>query len=234
MKIASIYKKYGTDNPLGWGTIDIKNGNSGWFYDGSPENVTYYADSPEWFNQFCGEQGAYIGLVSEEKRHGYRNRDYNTALESITALIDKNKMTEEDRNEIIEFFNKCWHKYGNTKPGLILVSYYEVLSNEEVEKDRKKFELIYGDKRGFDYLFEDIISCHVTGNNRCCKKNILPENLSVVDLSGILPKYIIQRNSEKEITLAECIKKLKGFNLEDLKKAQEFLRTLEDKTREEY
>lgn len=54
LHIASIYRKYGNDNPLGWGTLDIQYQNNGWFYDGHPKNITYYADSPEWFNQFCG------------------------------------------------------------------------------------------------------------------------------------------------------------------------------------
>ena len=53
MRIASIYSKYGSDNPFGWGTLDIKNGRNGWFYDNNPQNMLYYADSPEWFGQFC-------------------------------------------------------------------------------------------------------------------------------------------------------------------------------------
>ena len=47
MHIASIYSKYGNDNPLGWGILDIKNRRNGWFYDGTPQYMLYYADSPE-------------------------------------------------------------------------------------------------------------------------------------------------------------------------------------------
>ena len=227
MKIASIFKKYGKDRILGWGDIDIKNGDSGWFYDGSPESVTYYADSPEWFNQFCGEGFPYWGLISEEKRHGYRNRDYATALESITTLIDSIKMSEEEKKEVIDFFNKCWQKFGNTKPGLILVPYYEVLSDEE-----KEFISMRDTDPNLERLFMDIISCSVTENNQCCKKNISPEKLLAIDLSCILPKYTIKRDQENEITLSDCIRLLKGFDLTQLKKAHAFLNSLEDQTKE--
>ena len=101
MRIASIYSKYGSDNPFGWGTLDIKNGRNGWFYDNNPQNMLYYADSPEWFGQFCGGNHCYAwGLVPEEDRHGYANRDYDACFLAITKLIEKHNMAEEDRKAI--------------------------------------------------------------------------------------------------------------------------------------
>lgn len=224
LHIASIYGKYDRDKPLGWGIIDIENNNDGWFYDGSPENALYYADSPEWFNQFCGGNLAYsYEGIEEEKRHGYTNRDYNTCLETVTGLIEKNKMTDEDKKEILDFFNKYWNLFRDTTPTLLLVP------AEQVEKmDMNMFYEIYGK----DKIYNDICSGEVRCNiNVCCKKKIEPDKLEMIDLTPILPRFKIQRNMEKEMTLNECMKMLKGFDIEKLKKAQNLLKSLESKER---
>ena len=197
MRIASIYAKYGSDNPLGWGTMDIKNGKTGWFYDGNPSNMLYYANSPEWFGQFCGENHCYAwGLVNEEMRHGYANRDYNASLISVIKLIEKNNMNEEDKKEIIDFFNKCWNRYGNTKPYLSFVPIESILGNVDTMKNyyyplENDFYTINQDE-----IFEDIIKggCSLLGYNICCYQNIEAENLSYVNLSPILPTFKIEES----------------------------------------
>ena len=220
MRIASIYNKYGGENPFGWGTLDIKNGRNGWFFDSNPQNMLYYADSPEWFSQFCGENHCYAwGLVPEENRHGYANRDYDACYLAVTELIKKNNMSEEDRKEILDFFNKCWSKYGNTEPYLAFVPTSLLQSDKEINitKDFYFTE---------DFMFRDIIKscCSLLGNDVCCDKVINPEDLSCVNLSPILPRFKINEDSkQREVTIQECIRKLNDLDMEFLLKAQEML-----------
>ena len=231
MHIDSIYKKYGNDNPLGWGTLDIKQGRNGWFYDSSPNSMLYYADSPEWFGEFCGNNIGYaFGLVEEEARHGYANRDYDACLLAIMALIEKNNMNEEDRKEIIDFFNRCWKKFGDTDPALIFVPISSLKDSDYLNRLKSYYfpslfdeEIIY---QNADMIFEDIINgeCSMMGNDVCCTINIGAEVLSYVNLSPILPRFKISKDSKKrEMTLQDCIAKLQNLDMEYLLKAQEML-----------
>lgn len=111
LEINSIFKKYGNDNPLGWAIGDIHNGNNGWYYSSESKDMLYYSDSPEWFGQFCGCATCYSwGFIPEKSRFGYANRDYEACYMAITKLITKNRMSDEDRKRIIDFFNKCWDR----------------------------------------------------------------------------------------------------------------------------
>ena len=217
MHIASIYSKYGNDKPFGWGTIDGENNRNGWFYDSTPKTMLYYANSPEWFGQFCGNNHCYAwGFVPEESRHGYENRDYDTCLLTITKLIEKNNMDESDRNEIIDFFNKCWNKYGNTEPYLALVP----ITSLDSIKEMKGYYL------EADWIFDDILKggCSCMGHNVCCDKAVSPEDLSCVDLSPILPKFKVNEAlKQREMTIQDCMKKLNDLDMEFLLKVQEIL-----------
>lgn len=227
MHIASIYSKYGNDNPLGWGTLDIKNKKNGWFYDSSPHNMLYYADSPEWFGQFCGGNLCYgWGLVPEENRHGYENRDYDACFLTITKLIEKYNMDENDRKEILDFFNKCWNKFGNTDPYLAFVPISSLRAGDDI--DRMK-DFYFGE----DYIFEDILNggCKLMGDNRCCYKVVNPEVLSCVNLSPILPRFkVSEASKQREMTIQDCIRKLNDLDMEFLLKAQEILNQFPSKS----
>ncbi len=230
MHIASIYNKYGNDNPLGWGILDIKNNKNGWFYDGTPQSMLYYADSPEWFGQLCGENHSYAwGVVPEEYRHGYANRDYNACLLAINKLIDKNNMSEEDRKEIIDFFNKCWKLFGNTEPYLAFVPISSFKASYELDL-MKEFYLPSNDEDASyyseDYIFDDIIrgGCTLMGNNICCDITINPEVLSCVNLSPILPRFkISELQDQREMTKDECISKLSDLDMDMYSKAKEMI-----------
>ena len=230
MHIASIYSKYGNDNPLGWGVLDIKNGKNGWFYDSNPRYMLYYADSPEWFGQFCGGNNCYAwGLVPEENRHGYANRDYNACFLTITKLIEKNNMSEEDRKEILDFFNKCWDKFGNTEPYLAFVPISSLRNSDYINR-MKHYYFPSLNKNTYyfseDDIFDDILKggCPSMGDNVCCGISINPEVLSCVNLSPILPRFKVSEDSkQREMTIQECIKKLNNLDMEFLLKAQEML-----------
>lgn len=230
MHIASIYSKYGNDNPLGWGVLDIKNGRNGWFYDSNPHNMLYYADSPEWFGQFCGGNHCYAyGLVPEENRHGYANRDYDACFLTITKLIEKNNMSEDDRKEILNFFNKSWAKFGNTDPYLAFVPISSLRDNDDINRMRGfYFPSLNEDNSYFreEYIFEDILEggCTLMGHNVCCDISVNPEVLSCVNLSSILPRFkVSEASKQREMTIQECIRKLNGLDINLLLKAQEML-----------
>lgn len=62
--------------------------------------------------------------------------------------------------------------------------------NDDIEIEQ------YLDDEGMELLFDDIILGKVNpGKNYCCKKSIQPEKLSCVDLSPILPRFIIGREN---------------------------------------
>ena len=65
--------------------------------------------------------------------------------------------------------------------------------NDDIEIEQ------YLDDEGMELLFDDIILGKVNpGKNYCCKKLIQPEKLSYVDLSPILPRFIVNREKTKE------------------------------------
>lgn len=237
MHIASIYSKYGNDNPLGWGTLDIKNGKNGWFYDSVPNNMLYYADSPEWFGQFCGGNHCYAwGLVPEENRHGFANRDYDACLLTITKLIEKNNMNESDRKEILEFFDKCWSKFGDTEPYLAFVPINSLEKNDDINRMKSFYFPSLTNNTYFskeNYIFTDIIKggCSLMGDNVCCDKVITSDNLSCVNLSPILPRFKVSESSKKrEMTIQDCIRKLNDLDMEYILKIQEMLNQFSSKS----
>ena len=226
LRISYIYKKYNSFvDPLGYASRDIIDGKNGWFYDAIPKHSLYYANSPEWFGEFCGNNNAYSYLISDELKNGYANRDYNTSLEAITVLMNDLKMNENDRKEVLTFFDKCWNLFKDTKPILILIP-----SKEVVEVKPNSFTI--------DSLLNDVIECYSLlpypkgfGSyikiNQHTDKIVSSEKLSSVDLTSLLPRIKISEDRKKEITLTDCIKKLKGFDLSNLRKAQEFIKSLE-------
>lgn len=108
-------------------------------------------------------------------------------------------MEMEDRKEILIFFKKCWEKYKDTTPCLIFIPVSEVGINENISLEQ------YLSNEGERKLFSDILSGIVNPiKNCCCKKRILPEKLSFVDLSPILPRVKKEDNniSKKKVPMA--------------------------------
>ena len=237
MHIASIYRKYGNDNPLGWGILDIKNERNGWFYDSNPHNMLYYANSPEWFGQFCGGNHCYsFGLVPEENRHGYANRDYDACFLTITKLIEKYNMDESDKKEILDFFNKCWDKFGNTDPYLAFVPISSLRDDNNIDELKSFYFPSLNENTSYfreDFIFEDILEggCKYMRNDVCCNKVVNPEVLSCVNLSSILPRFKVNEASkQREMTIQDCIRKLNDLDMEFLLKAQEMLNQFPSKS----
>ena len=192
LHIEAIYRKYEPNNmysPLGHGATDIIENKTGWFFDGLPIHSTGYANSPQWFSYLCGKSYVYFDSIPEERRNGYANRDYKTALDAVIWLIKSKRMSLEDSKKILSFFIKCWNKYKDTTPCLMFIPVKEVGINDGIMLEQ------YLSDKGIELLFDDIISGKVNpGKNYCCKKSISPEKLSYVDLSPILPRFKIDRS----------------------------------------
>lgn len=98
-------------------------------------------------------------------------------------------MNLEDRKEVLMFFKKNWDKYKDTTPCLIFIPVNEVGINEDISIQQ------YLSDDGSNELFNDIITGTVSPiKNCCCKKIVLPEKLSFVDLSPILPRLKKESN----------------------------------------
>lgn len=192
LKIEALYRKYNPNSkysPLGHGATDIKDNKTGWFFDGLPIHSTGYANSPQWFNYLCGKSYVYFDDIPEEGRNGYASRDYKKALNAVLWLVKNENMVLEDKKELLMFFKKSWDKYKNTTPCLIFVPVREVGINEDISIEQ------YLSDEGINELFNDIILGAVNPiKNCCCKKIILPEKLSFVDLSPILPRLKKESN----------------------------------------
>lgn len=192
LNIEAIYRKYNPYNkysPLGHATQDIKEGKTGWFFDGFPVHVTTYANSPQWFEYLCGKSYVYFDEFPEEQRKGYANRDYQMSLNAVNWLINSNKMNEEDGQTILKFFNKCWNEYKDTTPCLLFIPVKEVGINDELNVNQ------YYSKDGMKELLSDVIHGKVNPKkNYSSKKYIAPENLSYIDLSIILNKNKVIEN----------------------------------------
>lgn len=192
----------------------------GWFYDGEPKHSIYYSGGPEWLNQFCGGNGAYWGLVDEKLRHGFENRDYETCVETITALIDNIQMSEEDKKTVLEFFDSKWELYGNSTPQLMFIPINMIHNSQEEYYSSEYFNV--------DRLLIDVVKGKVSEDlNACSKATILPEELCYFDMSELLPRFKTERNIEQKKSIEECVKMLKGFTVDDLKKAQKLIESIE-------
>ena len=192
---------------------------NGWFYDGLPEHVIHYSEGPEWLNQFCGGNTAYHGLVDEKLRHGFANRDYETCVETITAFIDNIQMSEEDKKTVLDFFDRKWEIYENSTPQLMFIP---------VNKLNIFQEDYYDDFYSVDMLLKDVVKSDVIGMiDICSDTTISPEGLCYFDLSELLPRVKVERNLDQKKSIEECLKMLKGFTVDDLKKAQKLIELIE-------
>ena len=172
VRIADIYDKYGYGNPLGWSVLDLLAGKTGWFSDSTPFNVTYYSNGPEWFGHFCGGSCFYFGLVDDDKRNGYYNRNYEDTLECVLSLTKHVDMNERDTKEVIEFFNKYWNLFENSKPWVIMIPN----------------KLLYDVNNDYlDECYERIArGSGIFSNDTCHYKYIPGDQLDHFDLSSIV------------------------------------------------
>lgn len=125
-QVMDIGNKAGVSTILGWGGINSEGKTS---VSGTADNTYGYAyASPEWFAQFVSE-GWHIPL-DKKKKEAYYRRDYKTARRNIedvcTALMSRKEedihagkaypnITEQDKQILLDFFEKYWAFFAGEK-----------------------------------------------------------------------------------------------------------------------
>ena len=175
VRISAIYDKYGKGNPLGWSVLDLLAGKTGWFSDSTPFNVTYYSNGPEWFGHFCGDSCFYFGLVDDDKRNGYYNRNYEDTLECVEALIRYDEMNDRDSKEVLEFFNKYWNLFENSKPWVIMIPNKLLYDVNSYDNTNNCYDIIASGRGVF-------------ANDNCHYKYIPGSELNHFDLSSVVQR----------------------------------------------
>lgn len=236
VKIGRILKKYNAASLIGWRQFDDEQ-SKGWFYDETPENLYSYAAGPEWFKQFCGENLDYAGIVEDNKRSAFKFRDYEQALKNVQGLIETKKMNENDKNEILDFFEKNWKKYGSTYPTMLMIPRKKIIENT----------INWSIK---DMLKEVIFSSHGKINCNSCE-NINPEDIKMVNLSNIFYRFDHEKNNEcgknvinkhddihdqkqineqtdlEEISFNDCIQIVRGFDFKSTHNAKKLMKIMQ-------
>lgn len=189
--VNQILQKSGKLTPFKFVFFDLSHDYTGLFCNSDPLLITDYCCGPEWFRLFCGEAPVYNQLVDYKKEKGYRNKNYDDALECVKKLIEYHNLPYNDAEEVLEFFNKYWNKFKDATPMVILIPTKKVFSNDAM------LNAIEKNLDGFngDHIF-DIISSgkSLLYNNFCVKNPIDNINLNYFSLEQIM----LAKNAEKE------------------------------------
>ena len=210
LKINSIYEKYNRHMPLGWAVMDIQHNKNGWFCDYSPSGIPHYSSSPEWMGEFCGGSMMYDGEVPQEKRKAFHNRDYDIALENIEHIQHKAGFSQADAEEVTNFFNKYWNIYKDAVPRAILVPRKEVNEGESIPYDwsKENYSPLFGNRSFHEYMENLLMEETIYGRYQMGKKDVLvqkdisPEKLLYVDISGLFERKKIQKRDGLECKLS--------------------------------
>lgn len=194
-RIIQIYKEHGEEHAFGWSVFDA---DKGWFYDGTLLNIEHYSNSPEWFSQFCGESRRYsYGVVPEQNRHAFRERDYSKAINNVQTLIKQMNISEDEEKEILEFFNKNWKMYEKATPKLLLIPRKDINEDHNAEDLAKFFNISY---------LKDLLNGNLMFlNDEHSELKILPEHIKTIDISKMFGSEIniemetINKQKESEL-----------------------------------
>lgn len=184
--INNIYKllsKYNKENPFQFVINDFNHEYTGIFCDSDPLLITNYCNGPEWFRLFCGEASVYHQLVDHHKEKGFSTKNYDDALECVSALINYYNLPNNEKQEVLNFFNKYWNKFKDTKPMVILIPTSKIFDQMTMQKAMLNF--IYNNSH--DYIF-DVISTgkSLLYNNFCVRSSINKNDLNYFSLEQIV------------------------------------------------
>jgi len=197
-RISDIGSKSGAPMILGWGTINSK---GKIFFDRTAEHTYRYATaSPEWFAQFTSE--GYHIVNEPQKKEAFYRRDYQQAKQNVIDLcdrmmsstkedIDANKaypnITTEERQEIMDFFEKYWLKFAGetSQPRVALIKRSSIPEIQLGPLDFDDFCETYKktpEEVDIRWAMNEILEMEHFGVDSRLIKNVSPENLRIVDL----------------------------------------------------
>ncbi|MCI8778528.1 MAG: hypothetical protein HFI87_05205 [Bacilli bacterium] len=187
--VNQILQKSGKLSPFKFIFFDLSHDYTGLFCNSDPLLITNYCSGPEWFRLFCGEAPVYHQLVDYKKEYGFRNKNYDDALECIKNLIDYHNLSDKDAKEVLAFFNKYWNKFKDAKPMVILIP-TKMVFNEDAMSNA-----ISNSLNGFniDHIFDIISSGKSLLYNNFCVKNAI--NNTSLDYF-LLDQVVLSKNEE--------------------------------------
>lgn len=187
--INQILQKTGKLTPFKFIFFDLSHNYTGLFCNSDPLLIENYCCGPEWFRLFCGEAPVYDQLVDYEKEEGFRNKNYDNALECVNKLIEYHNLSDFEAKEVLDFFNKYWNKFKDATPMVILIPTKMVFDNDTmanaISKSIEGFSI--------DHIF-DIISTgkSLLYNNFCVKNSIDNTDLNYFSLE----KIVLRKNDD--------------------------------------
>ena len=141
-KVAEIFKKR---NIQVFGLYDTKGDNS-IFFAGMLHNIYQYGvGSPSFFRKF---------IYQSDKEDSYLKRDYDKCLQSVLTTIDKYDLDENERQTVLEFFDKYYQMFSSDEYYVAMYKYKREVNTSYTKEEIKK---IFNEELYHDYrIYNDI------------------------------------------------------------------------------
>ena len=198
--IKAICSKAGHAGVLGWADLNSQGKIS--IADNTDNLYRYSLASPEWFAQFVSD-GFHIPANKPYDKKAFYKRDYSSARKNIELLCEKmmssseidilNKkaypnITLEEKNEILNFFEKYWKIFANEKsiPKCALIKRFSINRTNEI-KTYKEYCKLAQDLNFDDYSLERAIDFLISSkeHDTQLETNIDFKNILLINL----PEY---------------------------------------------
>ena len=135
-----------------------------------PHTAYHYAEtSPEWFYFFCN--------ANVSNYFDYANRNYEPVLENLLKFPGHEKLTIQDSEKIVNFFNHWWAKL--TSPDSKKIAIMPMFRNKTELQNKIKFNLQFVQKLGLGKLLEGSM---YAGHEHVYTQPIAPEFLQIIDI----------------------------------------------------
>lgn len=141
-EVAKIFKKR---NAQVFGLYDTKRENS-IFFAGTLHNIYQYGvGSPSFFRKF---------IFQSDKEDSYLKRDYNECLKSVLMTIDKYNLDDNEKEIVLEFFNKYYEIFSLDK---YYIAMYKIKRNINTSYTKDDIKRVFKEELYHDYrVYEDI------------------------------------------------------------------------------
>lgn len=190
-RIEEIIKKYTYPDSRSLFGFYRKSSKDKVYYSLDPVNSYSYANrSPEWFASFVGDSYFY----SQEKQGTFFEKDYDKAKDNICEFMNSYNFDDEDKKDVLNFFEKYWNVYGNSKPMLTIIE--------------EKYDNSYLKELNLDTFIKELIKGNVDASTH---EKISTENAEFIYLTDYVKiKNYINNNNNNFINYLESYIKLKN------------------------
>lgn len=135
--VANIFKKR---NIQVFGLYNTK-GNNSIFFAGTLHNIYQYGvGSPSFFRKF---------IYQGDREDSYLKRDYDKCLESVVTTINKYNLDDNEREIVLEFFDKYYKIFSSDEYYVAMYKYKREVNTSYTKEDIKRLfkEELYHDYR---------------------------------------------------------------------------------------